>query len=71
MNTLLDALPSAEALSRISWSEKSIGLPMAKRWSTPITPEDESLFAVDPETRKFVRLTDHGTNGPDQFLAWH
>ena len=37
---------------------------------TDYTGSDASLFAVDPETRKFVRLTDPGTNGPDQFLAW-
>jgi len=37
---------------------------------TDYSGSDASLFAVDPETRKFVRLTDPGMNGPDQFLTW-
>lgn len=37
---------------------------------TDYTGSDASLFAVDPVTRKFVRLTDPGLTGPDQFVSW-
>jgi|SRR5690242_2486599 len=57
--------PNGRLSVQVHWSPDAKALVY-----TDYSGSDASLFAVDPETRKFVRLTDPGMNGPDQFLTW-